>query len=72
MNHQRHQLRTVYEKYGFAEVEPHGTGYAIRIIKTHQGKAPVYGYVSYTSGSVFTWDSEAEALEFLADVLWDL
>jgi hypothetical protein len=73
MIHQQKQLRTCYEKYGFAEVEPaSGGGFAIRIIKTHRGRAPVYGHVSYVSGSVFKWDSEQEALDFLAETVGDL
>lgn len=69
MNPQYLQLRACYEKYGFAEVVPYGSGFAIHIIKSHQGKKPVYGHVSYTSGSVFIWDTEQASLSFLADTL---
>lgn len=69
MNPQYQQLRACYEKYGFAEVVSHGSAFAIRIIKAHQGRKPVYGHVSYTSGSVFTWDTQQAALAFLADTL---
>ncbi|WP_081195754.1 hypothetical protein [Halomonas sp. BC1] len=73
MTHQQKQLRTQYEKYAFAKVErAEGGGYAIRIITTHRGKTPVYGHVCYASGSVYKWDNEAEALEFLAETLGDL
>ena len=73
MTPQQKQLRTCYEKYGFAEVEPaEGGGFAIRIIQTHRGKTPVYGHVSYASGSAFKWDSEQEAVTFLAETLADL
>lgn len=73
MTPQAKQLRTCYEKYAFAEVEPaEGGGYAIRIIATHKGRAPVYGYVSYASGSAFKFDSEQAALDFLAETLGEL
>lgn len=73
MTPQQKQLRTQYEKYGFAEVEPaEGGGFAIRIIQTQRGKTPVYGHVSYVSGSVFKWDSKQEALDFLIETLGDL
>jgi len=69
MNAQFLQLRKAFERYSVAEVVPYGSGFAIRIVTTHKGKKPVYGHVSYTSGSVFVWDSRADALEFLADAL---
>lgn len=73
MTPQAKQLRTCYEKYAFAEVEPaEGGGYAVRIITTHKGRAPVYGHVSYASGSAYKWDTEAEALDFLAETLGEL
>ena len=73
MTPQQKQLRTSFERYSFAEVEPaDGGGYAIRIITTHKGRTPVYGHVSYASGSAYKWDTEAEALNFLADTLGDL
>lgn len=72
MNAQYKQLRKAFESYSHAKVEPYGSGFAIRIIKAHRGKNPIYGHVSYTSGSVFTWDTEQEALAFLADTLDDL
>lgn len=73
MTPQQKQLIEQYKKYAFAEVEPaEGGGFAIRIITTHRGKTAVYGHVSYASGSAFKWDTEAEALAFLADTLGDL
>jgi hypothetical protein len=70
MTPQQKQLRKQYKKYAFAEVEPaEGGGFAIRIITTHRGKTPVYGHVSYASGSAYKWDTQAEALAFLADTL---
>lgn len=73
MTPQQKQLRTQFEKYSFAEVEPAtGGDYAIRIITTHRGKTPIYGHVSYASGSAYKWAAEQEALDFLADTLGDL
>lgn len=73
MTPQQKQLLTCYEKYGFAEVEPvEGGGFAIRIIQAQRGKTPVYGHISYASGSIFKWDSEQEAVVFLAETLGDL
>lgn len=69
MNPQAKQLRSSFEKYSTAEVVPHGSGYAIRIVLSHRGTKPVYGHVSYTSGSTFTWDTQQDALAFLADTL---
>ncbi len=73
MTPQQKQLIEQYKKYAFAEVEPAGGGgFAIRIITTHRGKTPVYGHVSYASGSAYKWDTEAEALDFLAETLGEL
>lgn len=70
MTPQQKQLIEQYKKYAFAEVEPaEGGGFAIRVIKTHRGKTPIYGHVSYASGSTYKWNSEQEALDFLADTL---
>jgi hypothetical protein len=73
MTPQAKQLRIYYEKYAFAEVEPaEGGGFVIRVIKAHKGKTPIYGYVCYGSGSPYKWDTQAEAMDFLADALGDL
>lgn len=69
MNAQFQQLRKAFERYSVAEVVPHGSGFAIRIVTTQKGSKPVYGHVSYTSGSVFVWDSIEDAYAFLADAL---
>ncbi|MGO2243301.1 MAG: hypothetical protein ACTH5D_16235 [Halomonas sp.] len=73
MTPQQKQLIEQYKKYAYAQVEPAGGGgYAVRIITTHKGRAPVYGHVSYASGSAYKWDTEAEALDFLAETLGEL
>tara|TARA_R100001129_G_scaffold164002_1_gene129958 strand:+ start:558 stop:779 length:222 start_codon:yes stop_codon:yes gene_type:complete len=69
MNAQFQQLRKAFERYSVAEVVPHGSGFAIRIVAAQKGSKPVYGHVSYTSGSVFVWDSKEDASAFLADAL---